>query len=118
MDTTSRIWKPNGSTLILLDKKFPDTEGGSMRVCGHVHFGPFPKIGDEAQVEGKEGGMHFFRFTEVKPCSDPEAMYFASIQRFRVDYQGETLWQEPVNKPREGLMQRILGLFRLALPSP
>lgn len=111
-----KIWKPDGSTLILWDKKFPDTEGGSMRVYGHVHFGPFPKIGDEARVEGKEGGLHFFRFTNIERQRDPEAMYFADIKRFRVDYQGETIWHEPEATAPKGLWVRIRDWFDRAFP--
>lgn len=111
-----KVWKPDGSTLILLDKKFPDTEGGRMSVCGHIHFGPFPTIGAEVLIEGKEGGEHYFRFTEVKPCNDPREMYFGSIKRYRVTYQGEVLWQEPAPaRPPVGFFARISALFSRAV---
>jgi hypothetical protein len=103
----AKVWKPDGSTLILLDGKFPDTEGGSVRVYGHVHFGPFPKIGDEALFEGKSGGEHHFRFTAVEPCNDPREMYFGTIKRYRVTHQGEVLWEEPPPKA-QGLVRRFV----------
>lgn len=107
---TDKTWKPDGSTMMMLGRKFPNTEGGTMRVYGHIHFGPFPAIGDEALFEGKEGGLHFFRFTSIKHCSDPRQMYFADVKRYRMDYQGETIWHEPKKEdPALGFFARIVS---------